>query len=93
MKASFVAIAVSTATLAGCSSMTTREANILGGAAIGGVAGSALGGGTIGTVGGAAIGGLIGNEVGKEKERQERREYYDNRSRGDDRYYDNRRRY
>lgn len=71
---------VATVALTGCAGMSTRDSNIVGGAAIGGVAGSVLGGGTLGTLGGAAIGGLIGNEVGKDKERQERR---DNRYRYD----------
>jgi osmotically inducible lipoprotein OsmB len=40
----------------------------VGGAAIGGVAGSVLtGGSALGTVGGAAVGGVIGNEVSKDK--------------------------
>lgn len=74
-----LAIAVlAAATLSGCSGLSARDTNVLGGAAIGGVAGSALGGGALGTVGGAAIGGLIGNEVGKNKEVQQRN-YYDNR--------------
>lgn len=90
MKGSILAIAVLAASLTGCAGMSTREANVVGGAAIGGLAGSALGGGAVGTIGGAAVGGLIGNEVGKDKERQERRDYYDRRY--NDRYYDNRRR-
>jgi len=53
--------------LGGCGSMTTQEKYTVGGAAIGGVAGSALGGGPVGTVGGAAVGGIIGHEVGKNK--------------------------
>jgi osmotically inducible lipoprotein OsmB len=53
--------------LGGCGSMTTQDKYTIGGAAIGGVAGSALGGGPIGTVGGAAVGGVIGHEVGKNK--------------------------
>ena len=53
--------------LGGCGSMTTQDKYTVGGAAIGGVAGSALGGGALGTVGGAAVGGVIGHEVGKNK--------------------------
>lgn len=54
--------------LAGCASMTERERCIVGGAAIGGLAGSVLSdGGGIGTVGGAAVGGVIGNELGKDR--------------------------
>ena len=38
----------------------------VGGAAVGGMAGSAAtGGSTVGTVGGAVLGGVIGNEVGE----------------------------
>jgi len=51
--------------LAGCGGMSQRDRNTVGGAAIGGVAGSLLtDGGTLGTLGGAAIGGVIGNQVG-----------------------------
>lgn len=51
--------------LAGCGGMTQRDRNTVGGAAIGGIAGSLLtNGGTLGTVGGAAVGGVIGNQVG-----------------------------
>ena len=88
MKASILAIAFATLAMTGCASMSTRESNVLGGAAIGGLAGAAIGGSTAATVGGAAIGGLIGNEVGKDKERQERRDY--NQRRYSERYYDNR---
>ena len=53
-------------TLGGCAGMSNRDQNIVGGAAIGGLAGAVLtGGSAIGTVGGAAVGGVIGNEVGK----------------------------
>lgn len=52
--------------LGGCAGMSNRDQNIVGGAAIGGVAGAVLTGGSpIGTVGGAAVGGVIGNEVSK----------------------------
>jgi osmotically inducible lipoprotein OsmB len=52
--------------LSGCAGMSTRDKNVAGGAAIGGVAGAVLtGGSAIGTVGGAAVGGVIGNEIGK----------------------------
>ncbi len=58
-------------TLAGCSGMTQRDRNTVGGAAIGGVAGSLLtSGGTLGTLGGAAIGGVIGNQVGGGRHRR-----------------------
>ena len=49
--------------LAGCSGMTRRDQCMVGGAVVGGVAGSALSGGSgVGTVGGAAVGGYIGHE-------------------------------
>ena len=45
-------------------SCTNREVGTVGGAAVGGVAGSALtGGSTAGTVAGAIGGGIIGNQV------------------------------
>ena len=53
--------------LGGCSGMSTQDRNTVGGAAIGGVAGSLLGGGVVGTVGGAAVGGIIGHEVGNRR--------------------------
>jgi len=53
-------------TLGGCAGMSHRDQSMVGGAAIGGVAGAVLtGGSALGTVGGAAVGGVIGNEVGK----------------------------
>lgn len=58
--------------LAGCASMDTRERDTATGAAIGGAAGAVLGGDAASTLGGAAIGGVIGNQVGKERERRER---------------------
>ena len=57
--------------LSACAGMTTTERNTLGGAAIGGVAGSVISGGhPVGTIAGAAAGGIIGHEVGQEKERR-----------------------
>lgn len=54
--------------LGGCAGMSNRDRNVVGGAAIGGVAGAVLTGGSpIGTVGGAAVGGVIGNEVSKDR--------------------------
>ncbi len=60
-------IAVALLSLGGCGGMTTQDKDTVGGAAIGGVAGSLLGGGPVGPVGGAAVGGVIGHEVGKGK--------------------------
>lgn len=57
-------------TTAGCGTwngLSTREKATVGGAAAGGVVGSAVGGGALGTVGGAAAGGLIGNQLGKDR--------------------------
>jgi osmotically inducible lipoprotein OsmB len=52
-----VAVAFALTTLAGCGS-TNETVGTVGGAALGGVAGSAISGGsTLGTVGGAAVGG------------------------------------
>ena len=62
------ALAVAALMLGGCAGMSTRDQNVVGGAAIGAVAGAVLtGGSAIGTVGGAAVGGVIGNEVSKDK--------------------------
>jgi osmotically inducible lipoprotein OsmB len=56
------------ASLTGCGSMSHQDKTTLGGAAIGGVAGSALtNGSALGTVGGAAVGGVVGHEIGKNK--------------------------
>ena len=70
-KRSFAPIATSlvlAASLAGCGSMSHRDKTTLGGAAVGGVAGSVLtDGSALGTVGGAAVGGVIGNQIGKDK--------------------------
>ena len=52
--------------LVGCAGMTSQEKCTIGGAAVGGVAGSLLTNQSgIGTVGGAAVGGVIGHEVGE----------------------------
>ncbi|HEY0297318.1 MAG TPA: glycine zipper 2TM domain-containing protein [Bordetella sp.] len=55
--------------MAGCSSwdhMSRRSKTMVGGAALGGLAGAVItGGGVLGTVGGAAIGGVVGDQVGK----------------------------
>jgi osmotically inducible lipoprotein OsmB len=58
--------------IAGCGS-TGETVGTVGGAALGGVAGSAVtGGSTIGTVGGAVAGGVIGHEVGQRYEERHR---------------------
>jgi len=65
-----VAIALVLGTLAGCGS-TNETVGTVGGAALGGVAGSAItGGSTLGTVGGAALGGYVGHQVGESADRR-----------------------
>ncbi len=65
-----VVAAIALATLGGCGS-TNRTLGTVGGAALGGAAGSAVSGGsTLGTVGGAAVGGIIGHEVGEAADRR-----------------------
>jgi osmotically inducible lipoprotein OsmB len=55
--------------LAACGGNPTGRGETIGtvgGAAVGGMAGSAAtGGSTVGTVGGAVVGGVLGNEVGE----------------------------
>ena len=59
--------------ITGCGSRGETVGTV-GGAVLGGVAGSAVtGGSTIGTVGGAAAGGIIGHEVGERYEERNRR--------------------
>jgi osmotically inducible lipoprotein OsmB len=60
-----VTVTAALASLGGCAGLDRQDRSTIGGAAIGGVAGSVLGGGAVGTVGGAAVGGVIGHEVGK----------------------------
>ena len=56
--------------LSACGS-TNQTLGTVGGAALGGAAGSAItGGSTLGTVGGAAVGGIIGHEVGEAADRR-----------------------
>ncbi|ATE62805.1 glycine zipper 2TM domain-containing protein [Thauera sinica] len=51
--------------------MSSREKSAAAGAAVGGVAGAVItDGGILGTVGGAAIGGVIGDQVGKDRNRR-----------------------
>lgn len=74
MRTLILAGAVALASLTGCSNLSQRDTRLLGGAALGGVAGNVLGGSTAATVGGAAIGGLIGNEVDRRsRERSDER--------------------
>jgi osmotically inducible lipoprotein OsmB len=54
--------------LASCSGMSRQQQDTAIGAGAGAVGGAILtGGSAVGTVGGAVIGGIIGNEVGKDK--------------------------
>jgi osmotically inducible lipoprotein OsmB len=62
-----IATAVTLASaLTACGTPSNQTMGTVGGAALGGLAGSAVtGGSTVGTVGGAAVGGVIGHEVTK----------------------------
>ena len=61
-------VAMAIVGLGACSGMSRQDKATIGGAAIGGVAGSVLSGGSaVGTVGGAAVGGVVGHEVEKKK--------------------------
>lgn len=62
----FLIIGLLSLGLTGCAGMTAQEKCTVGGAVIGGVAGSVLSDeSAVGTVGGAAVGGVIGHQVGK----------------------------
>lgn len=62
-----LAAAVAALTLGACNSLSSEEKGMLGGAAVGGVVGSAAtGGSTLGTVGGAVAGGYAGREITKD---------------------------
>lgn len=67
-------IAAASITATGCATwdnMSSREKSAATGAAVGGVAGAVVtDGGILGTVGGAAVGGLIGDQLGKDKDRR-----------------------
>jgi len=57
----FVVIILSVGLMTAC---TNNQMGTVGGAAVGGIAGSALTGGSpLGTVGGAVVGGVVGNSV------------------------------
>ena len=60
------AVVLAALVLTGCAHMSARDECTIGGAVIGGVAGSVLSNGSgLGTAGGAAVGGVIGNRVGR----------------------------
>jgi osmotically inducible lipoprotein OsmB len=63
-------VALALGGLSGCGS-TNETLGTVGGAALGGVAGSAItGGSAVGTIGGAAVGGIVGHEVGERADRR-----------------------
>jgi osmotically inducible lipoprotein OsmB len=63
-------VALALGGLSGCGS-TNETLGTVGGAAVGGLAGSAItGGSTLGTVGGAAVGGIVGHELGERADRR-----------------------
>ena len=77
MSKTFIVAAFALAGLAACGGNPTGKGETIGtvgGAAVGGMAGSAATvGSTIGTVGGAVVGGVIGNEVGERYDERNRR--------------------
>jgi osmotically inducible lipoprotein OsmB len=76
MSKSLIVAAFAVAGLAACGGNPTGRGETIGtvgGAAVGGMAGSAMGGGTAGTVGGAVLGGVIGNEVGERYDERNRK--------------------
>jgi len=57
--------------LGGCAGMSERDRNTAIGAGVGAVGGAVLtGGSALGTIGGAAVGGVIGNQVGRDRDRR-----------------------
>jgi len=59
--------------LGGCAGMPERDRDTAIGAGIGAVGGAILtNGSALGTVGGAAVGGVIGNQVGRDRDRDRR---------------------
>ena len=77
MSKTFIVAAFALAGLAACGGNPTgtgETVGTVGGAAVGGMAGSAAtGGSTVGTVGGAVLGGVLGNEVGERYDERRRR--------------------
>jgi osmotically inducible lipoprotein OsmB len=52
----------------GCASMSAQDKCVVGGALIGGVAGSVLTDrSSLGTLGGAAVGGVVGHEIARDR--------------------------
>jgi len=77
MSKTLIVAAISLMGLAACGGNPTgrgETVGTVGGAAVGGMAGSAAtGGSTMGTVGGAVVGGVIGNEIGERYDERNRR--------------------
>lgn len=76
MSKTLIVAVFAVAGLAACGGNPTgrgETVGTVGGAAVGGMAGSAMGGGTAGTVGGAVLGGVIGNEVGERYDERNRK--------------------
>ena len=65
-------IAMTVISLAACGNMNRTQKNTTAGAAIGGAAGYMLGGNTATTLGGAALGGVIGSQVNKDRDYDDR---------------------
>jgi osmotically inducible lipoprotein OsmB len=78
MSKSFIAALIAVAGLAACGGNPTGRGETLGtvgGAVVGGMAGSEVSGGsTAGKVGGAVVGGVVGNEVGERYDERRRRQ-------------------
>jgi osmotically inducible lipoprotein OsmB len=75
MSKTLIVAAIALTGLAACGGNPTGKGETVGtvgGAAVGGMAGSAVtGGSTAGTVGGAVLGGVVGNEVGERYDKRE----------------------
>ena len=70
----YTAIGLLTVSVAACSGMTTRDRDTAIGAGVGAVGGAVLSNGSgLGTVGGAVVGGVIGNQVGRHNDDDDRR--------------------
>lgn len=70
----YAAIGLLAASVAACSGMTTRDRDTAIGAGVGAVGGAVLSNGSgLGTVGGAVVGGVIGNQVGRHNDDDDRR--------------------
>jgi len=77
---SLIAVVFAVSALSGCANMSPTERNVLGGAAIGAVAGQLIGGNTASVIGGAAVGGLIGSQIQRNGRTYDHRGSNDRRS-------------